>query len=70
MPTVRREAETLWARPLARGTGTLTTASGALEQLAVTRCAAAGRSSGRGSIALLQAPRGGGSEAMKAARVS
>jgi osmotically inducible protein OsmC len=36
MPIARREAETLWEGPLARGIGTLTSASGALEQLAVT----------------------------------
>jgi lipoyl-dependent peroxiredoxin len=35
MPIARREAETLWEGPLARGTGTLTSATGALE-LAVT----------------------------------
>lgn len=36
MPFARRQAEVLWTGPLASGTGTLTSASGALEQLAVT----------------------------------
>jgi osmotically inducible protein OsmC len=36
MPIARREAEIIWEGPLARGTGTLSTGSGALEQLAVT----------------------------------
>jgi len=36
MPIARREAEIDWKGPLASGTGTLTTGSGALDQLAVT----------------------------------
>jgi lipoyl-dependent peroxiredoxin len=36
MPIARREAEILWEGPLAIGTGTLRSESGALEQLAVT----------------------------------
>jgi lipoyl-dependent peroxiredoxin len=36
MPVARREAEIVWEGPLARGTGTLTSGSGALDQLAVT----------------------------------
>jgi osmotically inducible protein OsmC len=36
MPIARREAEILWEGPLGHGTGTLRSASGALEQLAVT----------------------------------
>jgi len=36
MPIARREAEIIWEGPLARGTGTLTSGSGALDQLAVT----------------------------------
>ena len=36
MPIAIREAEILWEGPLARGAGTLTTGSGALDQLAVT----------------------------------
>jgi osmotically inducible protein OsmC len=36
MPIARREAEIVWEGPLARGTGTLTSGSGALDQLAVT----------------------------------
>jgi lipoyl-dependent peroxiredoxin len=60
MPIARREAETLWEGPLASGSGTLTSASGAFEQLVVTW----------GSPWLRQPPRGGGSEATNAARVS
>jgi osmotically inducible protein OsmC len=36
MPIAIRDAEILWEGPLARGAGTLTTGSGALDQLAVT----------------------------------
>jgi lipoyl-dependent peroxiredoxin len=36
MPIARREAEITWEGPLARGTGTLTSGSGALDELAVT----------------------------------
>ena len=36
MPIAIREADILWEGPLARGAGTLTTGSGALDQLAVT----------------------------------
>jgi lipoyl-dependent peroxiredoxin len=36
MPIALREAEIIWEGPLARGTGTLTSGSGALDQLAVT----------------------------------
>jgi lipoyl-dependent peroxiredoxin len=36
MPIARREAEIVWEGPLARGTGTLTSGSGALDQLAAT----------------------------------
>ena len=36
MPIARREAEIVWEGPLARGTGTLTSGSGALDELAVT----------------------------------
>jgi lipoyl-dependent peroxiredoxin len=36
MPIARREAETVWEGSLASGSGTLTSASGALDQLAVT----------------------------------
>lgn len=36
MPLARRQAEILWTGPLVSGTGTLTSASGALEQLPVT----------------------------------
>jgi lipoyl-dependent peroxiredoxin len=49
MPIARREAETLWQGPLARGTGTLTTASGALEQLAVTWASRTDRPDGKTS---------------------
>lgn len=36
MPVARRHADVLWTGPLASGSGTLTSASGALEQLPVT----------------------------------
>jgi lipoyl-dependent peroxiredoxin len=36
MPIALREAEVIWEGPLARGTGTLTSGSAALDQLAVT----------------------------------
>ena len=36
MPIALREAEIIWEGPLARGTGTLTSGSGALDELAVT----------------------------------
>jgi hypothetical protein len=36
MPMALREAEVIWEGPLASGTGTLSGASGALEQLPVT----------------------------------
>jgi osmotically inducible protein OsmC len=49
MPVARREAEILWDGPLARGTGTLTTASGALEQLAVTWASRTERPDGKTS---------------------
>jgi osmotically inducible protein OsmC len=49
MPVARREAEILWEGPLARGTGTLTSASGALEQLAVTWASRTERPDGKTS---------------------
>ena len=36
MPLARRKAEILWEGSLARGAGTLTSGSGALDQLPVT----------------------------------
>jgi osmotically inducible protein OsmC len=49
MPIARREAETVWEGPLARGTGTLTSASGAFEQLAVTWASRTERPDGKTS---------------------
>jgi osmotically inducible protein OsmC len=49
MPIARREAETLWEGPLASGSGTLTSASGAFEQLAVTWASRTERADGRTS---------------------
>jgi osmotically inducible protein OsmC len=49
MPVAQREAEILWEGPLARGTGTLTSASGALDQLAVTWASRTERPDGKTS---------------------
>jgi lipoyl-dependent peroxiredoxin len=49
MPIARREAETVWEGPLARGTGTLTSGSGALEQLTVTWASRTERPNGKTS---------------------
>jgi lipoyl-dependent peroxiredoxin len=49
MPIARREAETLWEGPLASGSGTLTSASGAFEQLAATWASRTERADGRTS---------------------
>jgi lipoyl-dependent peroxiredoxin len=49
MPIARREAETLWEGPLASGSGTLTSTSGAFEQLAVTWASRTERADGRTS---------------------
>jgi len=49
MPVARREAEILWEGPLARGTGTLTSESGALDQLAVTWASRTERPDGKTS---------------------
>jgi lipoyl-dependent peroxiredoxin len=49
MPIARREAEIIWDGPLARGTGTLTSGSGALDQLAVTWASRTERPDGKTS---------------------
>ena len=49
MPIARREAEIDWEGPLARGTGTLTSGSGALDELAVTWASRAERPDGKTS---------------------
>ena len=49
MPIALREAEIIWEGPLARGTGTLTSGSGALDQLAVTWASRTERPDGRTS---------------------
>jgi lipoyl-dependent peroxiredoxin len=49
MPVALREAEVLWEGPLARGTGTLTSGSGALDQLAVTWASRTERPDGKTS---------------------
>ena len=49
MPIARREAEIVWEGPLARGTGTLTSGSGALDQLAVTWASRTERPDGKTS---------------------
>jgi len=49
MPIARREAEVLWDGSLARGTGTLKSGSGALDQLAVTWASRTERPDGRTS---------------------
>jgi lipoyl-dependent peroxiredoxin len=49
MPVGRREAEIVWEGPLARGTGTLTSRSGALDQLAVTWAARTDQPDGKTS---------------------
>ena len=49
MPIARREAEINWEGPLSRGTGTLTSGSGALDELAVTWASRAERPDGKTS---------------------
>jgi osmotically inducible protein OsmC len=49
MPIALREAQVVWEGPLARGTGTLTSGSGALEQLAVTWASRTERADGKTS---------------------
>jgi osmotically inducible protein OsmC len=49
MPIAIREAEIRWEGPLARGTGTLTSGSSALDQLAVTWASRTERPDGRTS---------------------
>jgi osmotically inducible protein OsmC len=49
MPLARREAEILWEGSLARGAGTLTSGSGALDQLPVTWASRTERPDGRTS---------------------
>jgi len=49
MPIALREAETIWEGPLASGTGTLSSASGALEQLPVTWASRTERPDGKTS---------------------
>ncbi len=49
MPVAVREAEILWQGPLARGAGTLTSGSGALDQLAVTWASRTERPDGKTS---------------------
>ena len=49
MPIARREAEIIWEGPLGAGTGTLTSGSGALDQLAVTWASRTERPGGRTS---------------------
>jgi osmotically inducible protein OsmC len=49
MPIATREAEIIWEGPLARGTGTLSGGSGALEQLLVTWASRTERPDGKTS---------------------
>jgi lipoyl-dependent peroxiredoxin len=49
MPVAIREAEILWEGPLARGVGTLTSGSGALDQLAATWASRTERPDGKTS---------------------
>jgi osmotically inducible protein OsmC len=49
MPLALREAEIIWEGPLARGTGTLTSGSGALDQLTVTWASRTERPDGKTS---------------------
>jgi osmotically inducible protein OsmC len=49
MPIANREAEIVWEGPLARGTGTLTSGSGALDQRAVTWASRTERPDGKTS---------------------
>jgi lipoyl-dependent peroxiredoxin len=49
MPIATREAEIIWEGPLARGTGTLSSGSGALEQLLVTWASRTERPDGKTS---------------------
>jgi lipoyl-dependent peroxiredoxin len=49
MPTARREAEIVWEGPLARGAGTLTSGSRALDKLAVTWASRTERADGQTS---------------------
>jgi lipoyl-dependent peroxiredoxin len=49
MPIARREAEALWEGPLARGAGTLTSGSGALDRLPVTWASRTERPDGKTS---------------------
>jgi osmotically inducible protein OsmC len=49
MPVALREAEVVWEGALARGTGTLTSGSGALDQLAVTWASRTERPDGKTS---------------------
>jgi osmotically inducible protein OsmC len=49
MPVALREAKVLWEGPLARGAGTLTSGSGALDQLAVTWASRTERPDGKTS---------------------
>jgi osmotically inducible protein OsmC len=49
MPIAVREAEVLWEGPLARGAGTLTSGSGALDELAVTWASRTERPDGKTS---------------------
>jgi osmotically inducible protein OsmC len=49
MPIAKREAEIVWEGPLARGTGTLTSGSGALDQRAVTWASRTERPEGKTS---------------------
>ena len=49
MPIALREAEIIWEGPLARGTGTLTSGSGALDELAVTSASRTAGQDGRTS---------------------
>jgi lipoyl-dependent peroxiredoxin len=49
MPIALREAEIIWEGPLAHGTGTLTSGSGALDQLAVTWASRTERPDGKTS---------------------
>jgi osmotically inducible protein OsmC len=49
MPLALREAEIIWEGPLTRGTGTLTSGSGALDELTVTWASRTERPDGRTS---------------------
>jgi lipoyl-dependent peroxiredoxin len=49
MPIARREAEIIWEGPLASGTGTLSSGSGALDELAVTWASRTERPDGKTS---------------------